>query len=102
MPASVVADVLDGAPHFRRRAKDVAMVPVREHAALSLHDAVEPARHANRQRLRRAREGALVVSLNEKMNVVAQDREGDEPDTEAVVRGAKSAAERLKTPARPQ
>lgn len=80
MPREIAQNVDDGTSRLLRRLERVCVVPVREHPAAPLHQAVQGASDTNGQTLNSAREPHGILGLDDQVKMVALHAEVNEPE----------------------
>jgi hypothetical protein len=102
VPASIQEDVRDRVTHLAWRAKDVAVVAVREHGSAPSEDPVHGSRKARTEGLHSRRQMLVVGCLDDHVNVVRLDRVVHEPEAPTVTCLAEAALEFPDQTHRPQ
>src|SRR6185436_1744753 len=94
--ARVLEDVDESVAHRARSRELESVVALREDAAGTLPQSVQPAREPRRESVHRARERALVARLDERMDVVLLERVLDDAEVLAPSRGDRGTDERVR------
>ena len=93
MPVRVVQHVGERVPHLLRRAEDVRVVAIREHASAAMPAAVEPPSQADAQPLHAVRQSRHILRLADQMQVVGEDRELHQAEPRSPCAGHEGSAD---------
>jgi hypothetical protein len=88
----IVEHVADRAPHFGGGTELAREKVIREDFSLAPRGAIDGTRHPDGEALHAAREGALVLRLDDEVQVIALHRVVHQPDDEAQVEASHSSS----------